>query len=220
MSELHSGDCGQETVWRTVENMRQIGDSIESFFSVLELEIKGIEYIHDVSDNTPRDPGTTVGYDWCYASDLRVYGLKKQSPRRGPKPSLGVLTVRVELWREIDDDDSRRWRHAKEPLVLVGFDPNENDPWDKVLLCLDQFGNPKKDKLDGIRVMEGAPWLWAWEGDAVWSERSWFFVVPLSDIRSREDIGTHIVGPVKNLLADESPSNAFRRTCAIRHVKE
>ena len=195
MSDLHTDDCGQETVWRTVENMRKIGDSIESFFSVLELEIKEIELIYSVSDNTPGDCGTTVGYGWCYASDLRVYGLKKQSHRRGRRPSLGVLTVRVELWREIDDDGPGRWRYAKEPLILVGFDPDENDPWDKVLLCLDQYGHPKKDKLDGIRVLKNAPWLWAWEGDEVWSKRSWFFVVPLSGIRNREDIGTHIIGP-------------------------
>ena len=78
----------------------------------------------------------------------------------------------------------------------------------------------QKDDLGDIQVLKEAPWLWAWKENKVWSKRSWFLVVSLSGIRSREDIGTHIVGPVTDLLDDKSPCDAFRGTCVIRHAKD
>ena len=220
MTDLHNGGYGLETVWQTVENMRQIGDSIESFYTVLELEIRKIEYIHGISPITLSDPTSMVGYDWCYASDLRVYELIKKSVRRGRKPSLGALTVRVELWREVDGDRSDGWQYAKAPLILIGFSRDKNDPWDRHWLSLDQYGNPEKAASAGARVLKEAPWLWTWDEEIAWNERSWFFVVPLEAIKSREDIVVNIVGPVGELLADKPPCQAFRKGHAIRHENE
>ena len=48
-----------------------------------------------------------------------------------------------------------------------------------------------------------------------WSERSWFFAVPLSSLKSPDDVSRNVVKPVAALLGDKKPEQALSGTDAV-----
>ena len=218
MTNSRDSDCRFDAVWQTVENMRQIGDSIESLFSVLELELRGVNCFRNVEDITPNNADIWVGSGWCAASEYRVYKLTRKTSRPGRPPVIGAITVRIELWRDVDDDSSSisEWPYKKTPLIYVGFDPDQ-DYWDETLLIVDQYG---KANAPNIGAPNEARWLWEWRNtdsgdDGAWSTRSWFFFMPLRAINNRQDVEVNIVAPVRALLGGTPPCDAFRETIVI-----
>ena len=221
MTNSCDSDCRSDAVWQTVENMRQIGDSIESLYSVLELELRGVNCFRSVEYITPRNAESWVGSGWCCASEYRVYKLTRMTSGPGRPPVLGAITVGIELWRDVDDDSSSisEWPYKKTPLVYVGFDPDQEDYWDGTHLLLDQYG---KAKDPNIGALDEARWLWEWRNtdngdDGAWSTRSWFFFMPLRAINNRQDVEVNIVAPVKALLGGTPPCDAFRETMVVRN---
>ena len=218
MTDSRDSDCRFDAVWQTVENMRQIGDSIESLYSVLESELKGANCFRSVEDITPRNADSWVGSNWCAASECGVYKLTRMTSSGRP-PVLGAITVRIELWRDVDDDSSSmsEWPYKKTPLIYVGFDPNQDDYWDKTNLLVDQYG---KANDPNIGALNEARWLWEWGNtnngdDGAWCTRSWFFFMPLCAINNRQDVEVNIVAPVKALLGGRPPCDAFCETMVI-----
>ena len=223
MTDSRDSDCRFETVWQTVENMRQIGDSIQSLFSVLELELRGVNCFRGVEDITPKNADSWVGSGWCAASEYGVYKLTRKTSRPGRPPVIGAISVRIEIWRDVDDDSSSisEWPYKKTPLIYVGFDPKQDEYWDETCLYLDHQGRPEQN-CEGMSICASAEasWLWEWRnadngGGGAWYERSWFFVVPLFAINNRKDVEVNIVAPVKALLGGTSPCDAFRETKVI-----
>lgn len=205
-------------VWNTIDNMRKLGTSIHSFFQVLEEVLQS----EGPLNGTPQSGwgSKTIGHGWCYNTEFRPYLLNNANPvakRSGP---LGCLTVRVELWREVDDY-SLTWPHAKEPLIYTGFAPDVEDHW-KSEMALDCRGlpSPMSNGSEVCAPTQTSPCLWSWRGDPEensWSKRNWYFVVRLFDIDSRQSIEREIIGPVRSLLLEgKDPDAAFEGKRAIR----
>ena len=203
-------------VWKTVENMRTLDSSLYSFFQTLEADLKNQDAWS--VNNTEVLNSKTTPNEWCEYSEYRNYRLNRPPQgRRGPPGLLGYLTVGVELWREVNEPDTA-WCHARQPLIYVGFAPGR-DWWDEDL-ALDYRGDPVSH-YDGTIVVptEETPFLWKWDGEdgSVWCKRSWFFVLQLLRINSRNDLQREIIEPLSSLLCGSSPNDAFNNRRAIRH---
>ncbi len=205
-------------VWNTVDNMRKLGASIHSFFQVLEDELQ-----NEASLNGTAQSGwgsKTIGHGWCYNTEYRPYLLKNNDSVARQSGPMGMLTVRVELWREVDDR-SLTWHHAKEPLIYIGFAPNVEDYW-RTGMSLDYRGlpSPMPDGSEVSPPTQTSPCLWLWCNDPdenSWDKRNWFFVVRLFDIDSRQTIEREIINPVRSLLVEgKDPDVAFDGKKAIR----
>lgn len=224
MTNSRNADHSPEIMWQTVENMNKIGNSIESLYGTLESEFRRSGYFHIVTHLSSED--TLVDSQWCYDSECRVYELTKTfKGRRGRKPILGAVTVRIELWRDVSSDNSIKWEYRKTPLIYVGFSPKDYGYWSQNDLYLDQYGHPMRSDDFKICSSEDIPWLWECMGvndsddpnSCTWSEYSWFFVVPLCAIENRKDVKLNIINPIRKLLIDgSSPCEAFDETNAIR----
>ena len=197
-------------VWNTIENMRRLETSVNSFFEVLEREVESQGPLTGTEPNDAGGKYTDKG--WCYLAEYRRYRLKWPAPDTGRSRFFGNLTVGVELWRKIDKP-SDAWCYARESLIYVGFSPGSspNNYWDKEM-ALDYRGTPLPS-MEGDQIVEPterAPWLWLWGGDNPeeqrWDKRNWFFVLRLFDIDSTEAVLFEIIEPLRNLLVDKCPS--------------
>ena len=90
---------------------------------------------------------------------------------------------------------------------------------------LDQHGK-FKGALESGRVLsdeQNRP-LWEYVDETIeeneWKKRSWFFVVPLFNIRSPADIRTEIVTPIQRLFNGDGPAEAFVGTNAIFTISD
>lgn len=207
--------CGM-TVWNTIANMRALDTSLGLFFEVLKSEI-GNQDCWELWGSKEDAPSKTPN-NWCsYALYMR-YSLRKIPRGRGRNRGPGDLTVGVELWREVAEQEDL-WEQAKQPLIYVGFSPGKNDWWSDDM-ALDCRGSPawhSDEKV--VSPTEDTPYLRRWSDNdrGRWSRRSWFFALPLCAIGRREDIETEIMVPLRALLVDNSgPGTAFDGTRAIR----
>ncbi|MCY4488262.1 MAG: hypothetical protein OXF11_14270 [Deltaproteobacteria bacterium] len=199
------------TVWNTIANMQALDASLASFFQVIENEISGQDCwgFH----NSTEVASLVTPNGWCWYASYMRYSLRRIPRGKGRQRGPGNLTVGVELWREVTDQDNL-WEHAKQPLIYVGFCPG-NDYWcdDMALDCL---GAPTWYPDGEIHPpTEKDPKLWTWNGEDGdrWSLRSWFFVLQLCSIERREDIEKNIVAPLRSLLVDNSdPNTVFFET--------
>ena len=218
--------CDKTNVWQNLENMRKLGTAVNSFYSVLGKKLE--ESFTKGKPIDVEEEELTEG-DWCCFATCWVYTLKITKPN-GSKQAC-PLSVRTELWREINNDKSD-WEHAKSPLIYIGFDPDlpkKGNAWGNDYLKLNEWGQPVHNDED-CEIVEPAPnknpYLWEWpsedkanKSENSWSERSWFFVVPLFDINSTNDIQEQILDPLKSLLVDnKSPEDAFRDSKAIKNT--
>lgn len=207
-------------VWNTIENMRRLDASVNSFFEVLEGELENEGPLTGTDAKNAGSKYTDKG--WCYYAEYRRYRLKRPTPDTGRSKFFGNLTVGVELWREVDEP-SAAWCHAREPLIYVGFTPGRspNNYWNEEM-ALDYHGSPLP-AIEGdqtVEPTETAPWLWLWDGDnseeETWDQRNWFFVLRLFDIDSTEALQLQIIEQLRNLLVDKlSPQQAFSNRKAI-----
>ena len=205
-------------VWNTIENMRKLGASIHAFFQVLEDKLQNEESLNGVAQSGWGSK--TIGHGWCYNTEFRPYLIKNTNPVAGPSGPLGCLTVRVELWREVEDC-SLAWHLAKEPLIYIGFAPDVEDYW-RTEMALDYRGFPSR-MPDGSEVSpptQTSPCLWSWCDDPEknsWDKRTWYFVIRLFDIDSRQTVEREIISPVRSLLVEgKNPGIAFDGKKAIR----
>ena len=205
------------TVWNTVANMQALDASLGSFFEVAESEIRRQDCwrVGECKELTRvRTPNR-----WCCYTAYARYTLRKiprgENRNRGP----GNLTIGVELWREVANQEDP-WEHAKQPLIYVGFSP-KSDHWSDDM-ALDCLGEPTWYPDSELAPPEdNAPYLWTWNGEEKdrWSLRNWFFVLQLCSIECQEDIANEIIIPVRSLLVDNSdPNIAFDGTQAVRTV--
>ena len=208
-------------VWNTIENMRRLEVSVNSFFEVLERELENQGPLTGTESKGAGEKDTDKG--WCYYAEYRRYRLKWPALDTGRSRFFGNLSVGVELWREIDEP-SDAWCHAREPLIYVGFTPGRspNNYWDQEM-ALDYRGSPLPAVEGGqtLKPTETTPWLWLWEGDDSeekrWDQRNWFFALRLFDIDSTEAVQFEIIEPLENLLVDKlPPQQSFTNRKAIR----
>ncbi len=196
------------TVWNTIANMWALDASLGSFFQVLENEIANQDCWR-LQDSKEFDDLTTPNVWCCYAYYVQ-YSLRKIPKGEGRNRGPGNLTVGVELWREVVDQENL-WEHATQPLIYVGFSPG-NDYWSDDM-ALDCRGAPKWYTGGEITQPDcNDPYLWKWNGEDEhrWSLRNWFFVLQLCSIECREDIENNIIVPVRSLLVgNDDPNTAF-----------
>ena len=201
-------------VWNTFANVHALDDSLESFFQVLENAISSQKCWR--FRNSEEIASLTTPNGWCYYASYRRYSLLRIPRGEGRQRGPGNLTVGVELWREVYDQDNL-WEYAKQPLIYVGFSPR-NDYWSDDM-ALDCLGSPTWYRDEEVRPpTKEDPHLWIWNGeDGVrWSLRSWFFVLQLCSIERREDIESNILAPLHSLLVDNiEPNTAFFETPAL-----
>ena len=205
------------TIWNTIANMRALDASLGSFFQVLESEITSQDCWR-FHDSEEFDSLTTPN-GWCDYTYYVRYSLRKVPKGKGRNRGPANLTIGVELWREVVDQENL-WEHAKQPLIYVGFSPG-NDYWSDDM-ALDCLGSPTW-YTDGeiVQPDDDDPYLWTCngEGEDRWSLRNWFFALPLGAIERREDIENEIISPVRSLLIDNyNPNAAFDRKQAVRTV--
>ena len=90
-------------------------------------------------------------YYWAYTDERRSYRL--DASVGGGWVLKGVLSVRIELWREAGEHAESLWPQAKTPLVYVAFhrypDPGFEQPGyygvGNANFGLDQYGKPYHD---------------------------------------------------------------------------
>lgn len=215
MTESNGSHNSLDAVWQSIENMRLLGPSLNSFWGVMDDQLREGEFFASVEQISEK--GSATEYGWCSYSEYKIYSLKKRRAKVGRPGFFGDLSVGIELWRKVEEGSSSVWSYSKSPLIYVGFNPKRDDAWNEEQMYLDQHGCPAQD--DNICIPEDAPWLCEYRiGDEQdWNTRSWFFAVPLGAIHLREDVQKHIVAPVKALLDGTSPCDAFRDTGVIRH---
>ena len=201
-------------VWNTIANMKVLDDSIESFFQVLASEIEKQDCWKFKTSEQVAALATPM--DWCWYAIYMRYSLYRigGGERRVP----GDLTVGVELWREVIDQENA-WVYAKQPLIYTGFSPKTKNGWWSENMALDYRKVPAQyPGGEIISPTKDAPYLWKWNGEDQnrWSRCKWFFVLPLFSIGSREDVGNEIIAPLRSLLVNNSDSNtAFEGRQAI-----
>lgn len=212
-------------VWKTVQNMKELGTSIDRFWHALRTEFSrncNQIYIADVVNGESED--TACGWACIYESE--IYELRERRPNvPGQDPIFGALTIGVELWRDVCGETE--WSCAHDPFIYVGFCLDHKDPWRK--MKLNQYGKCIGDFGSGRVLPTGRSWpLWMWVGeqedleDAVeaavsegWNQRSWFFVLPLFSIHSPDNIRTEIVTPIQGLFNGDCPAEIFAGRNAI-----
>ncbi len=205
------------TVWNTVANMRALDASIVSFFRVLEEQI-GDQALWQLGESEEVASSNSPN-GWCRYAWYRLYPLRRvprgEARNRGP----ANLTVGVELWREVANQENA-WQYAKEPLIYVGYCPKKNDYWGEDMAC-DYQGIPFQYPDDEVVApTEGAPYLWTWNGeeeDVRWSLRTWYFILKMFSINSREEIQAQVIRPLKSLIGDNANRDvAFQGSSVIQ----
>ena len=214
-------------VWQSVENIRGMERSLRAFWAALvdELDVIGGDNLAFVEGN---GHSSTSGADdcWVFTGECRSYRLEASDA--GDEPvTRGVVSVRIELWRTVEEQTESVWPHAKTPLIYVAFHGypgaesddagyygvNDSD------FGLDQCGRPYHDGEDGSPYRARTP---LWISNEIsqdvddWIESSWFFAVPLIAIRSYDDLREQLTGPLRELLVEnQEPEDVFRATRAI-----
>lgn len=213
-------------IWQTIQNMRELGSSINAFWPALRTEFsKECNRVYIADQPHGEEEYTACG--WASIYENRIYKLKeRRQNRKGRDPFHGNLTVAVELWREVGDET--QWEHAHKPFIYVGFDPMRGSNWTKANMKLDQHGRFRGALESGhvSSVGENQP-LWVYvdeeileEDEWLWKKRSWFFVLPLFSICSPTDIRTAIVTPIRRLFNGDGPAEAFADTEAIPTIPD
>ena len=208
----------QNTIWKSIQNIREMGYSIAAFWDALPVELKKIgNYSINEWDGTLNDSENDPN-GWVYIEEYRVYDLREIAKGR---PRLGYISVRIELWRNVNEELD--WEYAKKPLIYVGFTTPNDSPWDNTHMQLDQHGEFSgecnyDDVEYNVWCNSCLPPLWeinATETENTidqfqWDQRAWFFALPLYEICSRKNIEEKIVNPVKALLFNRCPDAALR----------
>ena len=208
-------------VWQTIQNVRELGSSINRFWPALCTEFSrdcNRIYIADEMDGGGEDTACR----WARIYQYGVYRLKEKRPNgRGRDRNPGALTIGVELWRDVCGETE--WSRAHDPFIYVGFSPDHKDPWYGMKLdqhgkCIDGFGSGRVLSTEQSRPL----WTWVDEQENLeaavlkgWNDRSWFFVLPLFSICSPENIRTEIVTPIQRLFNGDCPAEIFADSSAI-----
>ena len=207
---MANGDDAQN-IWRTLENMNELGASLGSFDDILETRLGESFYLEWIN----RAGGTHwTNNEWaCYAY---WYACKLRQKIAG-RPYIGAATFKIELWRPAGAEDTA-WHHSKTPLIYVAFCPDHNDWWGD--FGLDQYGVPSADGNVGIDPpQQDSIWLWEWtenDREALWRDRSWFYAVPLTAVNKHGAVGVQIVEPLEALVLTEMcPDEIFAGRHAI-----
>ena len=213
-------------IWQTIQNMRELGSSINAFWPALRTEFsKNCNRVYIADQIDGEEECTACG--WASIYESRIYELKERPQnRKGRHPFYGYLTVAVELWREVGGEP--QWPHAYKPLIYVGFDPKRNNYWTKTDMKLDQHGRFRGALESGhVSSVKENQSLWVYvdeeileEDERPWRERSWFFVLPLFSICSPTDIRTAIVTPIRRLFNGDDSAEAFVGTNAIPPIPD
>ena len=140
------------------------------------------------------------------------------------------MSIRIELWRTVEARAESAWPHAKTPLIYVAFhrypDAESDDEGyygeDDSDFGLDQYGKPYHGGEEGSPYRARTP-LWIWDEVSQdvddWIKSSWFFAVPLSALRSYDDLREQVTEPLRELLIENrEPEDVFRATQAIPAV--
>ena len=201
------------TIWQSIENIAGMHGSLKAFWTALleELDVIGgadMDFV-PYKGHSLMAPG-----NWVYVVECRTYKL--QGRDGGDEGVLkGVVSIKIELWREADEHGDSAWSHAKTPLVYVAFhrypDPGSDEVSYygiiKAKFGLDQHGKPYREGEDVPYRARTPLWIWDDIPDDVdeWIDSSWFFAVPLVEIGSYDALREQITEPLRQLLFENRP---------------
>lgn len=180
-----------ERVWHEIEHL------CEAAWDGLERSGLGLSY----ADHLERSPsGFSATYGYTYKVTGAFRGQKKPAH----------LMLAFDLCRPGPPTD---WPPGSAALLLVGYGPSADDPWDLDMLAFGTDGLLKDPdvRADLIPTPGTDGRLLSYpdgEGDKVWSRRSWLFAVPFSALSGPAEVDQNVVRPVAGLMAREKPSVA------------
>jgi hypothetical protein len=137
-------------------------------------------------------------------------------------PKVRYLSLRFDLNRKVPEDHSS-WQHASEALIVVGYSPLKDRPWNSELLAVTAKGHlSEKEAWEGCKNNRHAggkllQYTEAGLADGTnWAQRPWIFAVPLRSLKDPESVDKHIIEPIVSLLAkNEAPDESLAATDAI-----
>ena len=168
---------------------------------------------------------------WHYADDSPHTSngwydcaLRLRSKAQGP-PRSRRLTLYFDLARELVSKEATDWPHAREALLVVGFDPNsKGNGWSQYSAVLPdgRLKNTEDEKTwDDCRKHVFADGrLLEWQRHSVsnegWSQRAWLFALPLQRLTNADAVLEQVTKPVVALLSDKEPEIALASTEAVK----
>lgn len=179
-----------ERVWHEIEHL------CEAALDGLERSGLGLTF----ADHLERSPS---GFSATYGYTYKVTGAFRSQK----KPAH--LMLAFDLSRA---GPPTRWDPGSAALLLVGYGPRADDPWDLDLLAFGTDGLLKDPEVraelipapgSGDRLL-----CYPDEGDKAWFRRAWLFAVPFAALSGPAEVEQNVVRPVVSLMAREKPSVA------------
>ena len=109
-----------QTVWQSIENIVGVQSSLKAFWAALldDLDVAGGNNMGFVQHKAHASmaPG-----GWVYTVECRTYRLEERDggEEGGLQGLKGVLSVQIELWREVGEHAEPEWPHARTPLMYI-----------------------------------------------------------------------------------------------------
>jgi hypothetical protein len=136
-------------------------------------------------------------------------------------PKVRNLSLRFDLTRLQEEQSS--WRHASEALIVVGYSPLKDRPWENELLAVTANGRLRDDgaweacktnRHAGGRLLQYTE-AGLVDG-ATWAQRPWIFAIPLRSLENPDSVDKHIIQPIISLLVkNDAPDKSLTATDAI-----
>ncbi len=176
------------------EIITKAGEQIEALNEILQDKL--IDALADekqkirakfLTDDVVHSAGNWMIKSYFY--DIALFKGKSKKP-------YTHLAIQIVLYDE-EEVQIQGW----EPSIYIMYCPGE-DEFDLESFCF-RFSNLLDEEchLDGERL-----WRWAEESE---EDDSWMFSVPLVKMNCEEDLVQQIVGPVKKLIAGNTPHDTF-----------
>src|SRR5215208_5446334 len=216
------GDFEPCPIFRVFAAALQVGDEIDALVAEIGHQLRKENGCFSI-EGSPEWDVKEDGTDWSYRAATIHFGLSiRRVGGRGRRKRDRYLTLRFDLFREASQPASS-WPHAQKALLVVAFEPyaGRASRWGHSHLAVSAIGRPHDaavitecECLSGGRLLE---WSESRQSSR-WSERSWFFAVPLSSLKSPDDVSRNVVKPVAALLGDKKPEQALSGTDAVTWI--
>jgi hypothetical protein len=212
-------DC---QIFTTFVAAQRIWDEIEVLFDEFSSGLKSystgditLETTKWLDANDAEDPPNGVNY-WCNST------VKLRSKGRGPARSR-LLTLYFDLARDLISEEQADWPHAREALLVVGFDPNRaRNGWDHFaavapdgrLRDKDTWDDCKNNAFADDRLLE---WKRYSVSDGGWSHRAWLLALPLRRLINADAVAEQLTKPIVVCVTQPVPGPSLAIRVAVIH---